>query len=69
MAAIFGNPNALAPPDEKPKRLSFDEQHFEKFLREDNLTKQDGQEELPIQKRKRQNPLGDFKLKRINDYF
>ena len=46
MAAIFGNPKAQGGTEEKPKRLSFDEQHFEKFLREDNLTKQETSEDL-----------------------
>ena len=53
MAAIFGNPKAQGGTEEKPKRLSFDEQHFEKFLREDNLTKQETSEDLTFQKRKR----------------
>ena len=56
LAGIFA---ANANTDEK--RLSFDEKHFEKFLREDDFTN--------IAKRKRQNPLGDFKFKRINDIF
>ena len=43
------------------RRLSFDEKHFEKFLREDD--------QGVGAKRKRQNPLGDFKFKRINEYF
>jgi hypothetical protein len=59
LAAIFA---ANSPLEEK--RLSFDQKHFEKFLREDASEDQNN-----INKRKRQNPLGDFKFKRINEYF
>ena len=67
LAAIMGkgDPAEVLKPQEK--RLSFTEQHFEKFLREADMNK-DGQEEPQI-RRKRQNPLGDFKFKRINEYF
>ena len=48
------------------ERLSFDQSHFDKFLREDN---HQTSEEPNTAKRRRQNPLGDFKFKRINEYF
>jgi hypothetical protein len=68
LAAIMGkaDPAEVLKPQGQ-KRLSFTEQHFEKFLREADMNK-DGQEEPQI-RRKRQNPLGDFKFKRINEYF
>ena len=45
----------------KPQKLSFDEDHFQKFLKEDQQPKE------VTAKRKRQNPLGDFRFKRINE--
>lgn len=44
--------------------MQFDEGHFNKFLREDKVNDDD-----TAIKRKRQNPLGDFKFLRINEYF
>jgi len=61
LAAIMGNPTG-AVEEVKEKRLSFDSAHYNKFEREDN------REHSPT-KRKRQNPLGDFKFMKINEIF
>lgn len=53
------------PESNEVKRLSFDQTHFEKFLREEQVD----DSATTTAKRKRQNPLGDFKFKRINEYF
>jgi len=45
--------------------MSFDEAHYNKFERED---KKQGMEEQ-TGRRKRHNPLGDFKFVRINELF
>jgi len=66
LAAIMGNPDAdTTAQQERPTRMSFDEAHYNKFERED---KKQGIEEQNV-KRKRQNPLGDFKFVRINELF
>ena len=52
--------------------MSFDSDHFKKFLREHEKPKHnnDLSEEKPSEKkRKRQNILGDFKLKKIEMFF
>ena len=60
LAAIMGNPGDNA--GEAPKKdLNFDEAHYNKFDRENK--DDDGP------KRKRQNPLGDFKFVKINELF
>ena len=65
LAAIMGNPgNELV---QEPKRLSFDEDHYNKFQREDKTANDEN--DPTVNRRKRQNPLGDFKFKRINEYF
>ena len=66
LAAIMGNPQATEIVQE-PKRLSFDEAHYNKFEREDKNANDEQNE--TTNRRKRQNPLGDFKFKRINEYF
>lgn len=64
LAAIMGNPAAEEP--QKPKEMEFDEGHYNKFQRDDkNVHGEAGGGES----RKRQQPLGDFKFKRINEYF
>ena len=53
----------------KQQMMSFDEAHYNKFERKDKRDGQDeGREDSPI-KRRRQNPLGDFKFVRINELF
>ena len=66
LAAIMGDPTGLEVPQHKPN-LNFDEAHYNKFEREDKNCYDE--ENASINKRKRQNPLGDFKFKRINEYF
>ena len=57
------------------RRLSFNHEHFEKFLKQDKKQKQNNQRGTGLAhgelspKRKRQNPLGDFKFKKINEVF
>ena len=64
LAALMGNPaGALDEPLLKPKNMEFDEMHYDKFQRNNK----DDDENAP--KRKRNNPLGDFKFLRINEYF
>jgi hypothetical protein len=46
------------------KGLSFDETHYKQYLRSQKRT---AEEESPTRRRK--NPLGDFKFKRINELF
>ena len=55
--------------DDSPRRLSFNDEHFEKFLKQDKKDRlgRDATDLSP--KRKRQNPLGDFKFAKINEYF
>ena len=66
LEAIMGNPaqDALTAPE---KKLIFDEAHYNKFEREaiDGTTNNDE----TATRRRRQNPLGDFKFKRINELF
>ena len=56
-------------------RLVFDEEHFNKFLKEDNTTESEhaggqGQRANGFgYKRKRQNILGDFRFKKIDEMF
>jgi hypothetical protein len=47
----------------------FDNKHFQRFLEEAKQSK-GIKENSPLQtRRKRQNPLGDFKFHKINEYF
>jgi len=51
--------------------LSFDEAHYNKFEREDKKARDNSRthnDDSPA-KRRRQNPLGDFKFVRINELF
>lgn len=52
----------------QPETLQFDEKHFQKFLKEDQGESEDVQNDS-IRKRKRQNILGDFKFKKIDELF
>lgn len=66
LAAIMGNPAAQTDePIIKQKDIEFNEAHYDKFERNNK----DPTEEDNATKRKRQNPLGDFKFIRINEYF
>lgn len=69
LAAIMGNP--LAEEENKRKQqkdLNFDETHYNKFEREEERAR-DHQDDNSPTKRKRQNPLGDFKFVKINELF
>lgn len=55
--------------DDSPRRLSFNDEHFEKFLKQDKKDRLGRDTADMSPKRKRQNPLGDFKFAKINEYF
>ena len=67
----MGNPDAEAAGEQaRPAQLSFDEAHYNKFERKEKRDGgEDQREERSPVKRKRQNPLGDFKFVRINELF
>ena len=70
LAALMGNPMADPGGDKgKPaKNLNFDEAFYDKFEREAKKNaEKEGETETRV--RKRQNPLGDFKFKKINELF
>lgn len=74
LAAIMGmgNPaNQLVENKREPKRMDFDQAHYEKFEREVKKEQDEADPEGKPQAvaRKRQNPLGDFKFRRINELF
>lgn len=53
------------------KQLTFDENHFQQFLKEDQqkITETSDCHNDSVRKRKRQNILGDFKFKKIDQLF
>ena len=71
LAAIMGNPLDDPKKPEKPIQataMHFDEAHYNKFERADGRANPDNADHSPS-KRKRQNPLGDFKFVKINELF
>ena len=68
LAAIMGNPQANAGPGVATKNMDFDEAFYNKFEKLDEKGK-DNETDSPNNKRRRKNPLGDFKFKRINELF
>ena len=70
LAAIMGNPleEAKKKPMAQHLAMHFDEAHYNKFERADGRANADGADHSPS-KRKRQNPLGDFKFVKINELF
>ena len=67
LAAIMGNPLADDKAAKKAQKdLNFDEMHYNKFEREEGRAHHEV--DSPT-KRKRQNPLGDFKFVKINELF
>ena len=69
LAAIMGNPMAdMKMQPEPEKKLEFDEAHYDKFQREDKRAQNENNTDNTATRR-RQNPLGDFKFKRINELF
>jgi len=67
LAAIMGNPLA-DDAGKKNANLHFDEVHYNKFEREEERARDHHEVDSPT-KRKRQNPLGDFKFVKINELF
>ena len=65
LAALMGVPTGNDPGP--ARRLSFDEAHYDKFERERRRA-DDGEETAGL-RRRRHNPLGDFKFRRINELF
>jgi len=69
LAALMGNPLADDKAAKaKQKDLNFDEMHYSKFEREEERARDNQEVDSPT-KRKRQNPLGDFKFVKINELF
>jgi hypothetical protein len=74
MAALFGNPMAMAKGPAIPKpNINFDEAHYNKFERETKKAKtgtsNPNENKSALVRRKRQNPLGDFRFVKINELF
>lgn len=75
LAAIMGNPQALDAQNAKndQKNFEFDHAHYDKFEREVKKVQDEadlgGAQAQPQVPRRRQNPLGDFKFRRINELF
>jgi len=71
LAAIMGNPLEEAKKKPFPAILAmhFDEAHYNKFERADGRANEGAGADHSPSKRKRQNPLGDFKFVKINELF
>ena len=72
LAAIMGNPKAMQEMTPNvPKDLDFDEGMYDKFQREAKRVEdeEDPEGKNKTEARKRHNPLGDFKFRRINELF